>query len=137
MADFKWLISRLIRRLQFPKAGLTPPGQGHGSDQRMLDFGLRLERALEGGEEGGELAGGFRVGEKSSGSQAVLMAITRGVGFADGGDRSAGFGAVGTGGGGTFFAGEVSLQVSSGYIVHWSWLGFRWGRGRGGVVSAG
>jgi hypothetical protein len=52
------------RCLQFPQAGPTPSGQGHGSDQRVLDFGVRLELALERREDGGELAGGVLVGEK-------------------------------------------------------------------------
>jgi hypothetical protein len=93
------------RCLQFPQAGPTPSGQGHDADQRVLDFGLRLELALEGGEECGDLAGGFRVGEKGPGAQTMTMTVAGGVGFTDGGDRSAGFGAVGARGGGAAFGG--------------------------------
>ena len=88
------------RCFQFRQASLTPAGQGHGSDQHVLDFGVRLELALEEGEEGGELGGGFRVGEKGPGAEAVTMAVAGGVGLTEGGDRSAGFGAVGARGGG-------------------------------------
>jgi hypothetical protein len=78
---------------------------------------------------GGELAGEFRVGEKGAGPQAVPArsasrcfgisgtrpdrftvssdAVAGGVGPSEGGDRAAGFGAVGARGGGAAFGGET------------------------------
>lgn len=103
------------RRFQFPEAALAPPGQGHGADQRVLDFGLRLELALERGEQGGQMVSGFPISEEGLGAQAVTEAVAGGIGSALGRDRSTRFGTVGTGGGSAFFTGDAGGNCELGF----------------------
>jgi hypothetical protein len=51
--------------------------------------------------------GGLRIDGQGCGAEAVAEVVAGGVGFATGGDRPAGFCAVGARGGGAFFADDA------------------------------
>ncbi|HTA47477.1 MAG TPA: hypothetical protein VK789_33780 [Bryobacteraceae bacterium] len=89
--------------LKTPDALSGPVGIGDEFDETAFDFGLWFELAGEPREDGLALGFEFAVVEGEFGAETVAEAVAGGVGFALGGDRPSGFGAVGAGSGGATF----------------------------------
>jgi len=79
-------------------AQLTPAGGGHVLDERVFDDGLGLEFLAKVGEKLEEANLGLAFEHDGAGEQTVSQGVLGGGELPGRGDRTAGFGAVGTGG---------------------------------------